>query len=94
MLLYGEDYRGAGEVLRYFGFAILPMGLVMVAEYFLIAKGRVLFAYLFFFMAPLQVLAIYLFHDSLQMVVAVMGASGVLLVFTGYGMLWRASRKS
>jgi O-antigen/teichoic acid export membrane protein len=94
VLLYGENYRGAGEVLKFYGFAILPMAFVLVAEHFLIAKGRVLFAYLFLFTAPLQSTAIYFFHDSLQMVVAVMGVSGLLLALLGYGLLWQAFRKS
>jgi len=92
--LYGENYRGAGEVLKFYGLAIFPMALVMVAEYFLIAKGRVLFAYLFLFTAPLQLTAIYFYHDSLQMVVAVMGVSGLLLALLGYGLLWRAFKKT
>lgn len=87
-LLYGENYRGAGEVLKFFGFAVFPMALVMVAEHFLIAKGRVLFAYLFVFVAPLQLVAIHFYHDSLQMVVAVMGVSGLLLTLLGYGLLF------
>lgn len=91
--LYGESYRGAGAVLKYYGFAILPMGLVLVAENFLIAKGRVLFAYLFVVTAPLQLTAIYFYHGSLLMVVSVMGASGLLLAMTGYGVLWRAFKK-
>jgi O-antigen/teichoic acid export membrane protein len=93
-ILYGEAYRGAGEVLTIFGFAILPMALVLVAERFLIAKGRVLFAYLFVLFAPLQLLAIHLFHDSLRMVVVVMGASGLLLALFGYGLMWRVYRRS
>jgi O-antigen/teichoic acid export membrane protein len=88
-LLYGENYRGAGEVLKYFGIAIFPMGMVFVAENFLIAKGRVLFAYLFAFTAPFQLTAIYFFHDSLQMVITVMGVSGLFLAILGYGFLWR-----
>jgi len=94
VLLYGETYRGAGEVLKFYGFAILPMALVLVAEHFLIAKGRVLFAYLFLFTAPLQLTAIYFYHDSLQMVVAVMGVSGLLLALLGYGLLWREFKKT
>jgi O-antigen/teichoic acid export membrane protein len=94
VLLYGENYRGAGEVLKFYGFAILPMAFVMVAEHFLIAKGRVLFAYLFLFTAPLQLTAIYFYHDTLQMVVAVMGVSGLLLALLGYGLLWWEFRKS
>lgn len=94
VLLYTENYRGAGEVLKFYGFAIFPMTLVMVAESFLIAKGRVLFACLFVFTAPLQLIAIYFFHDSLQMVVAVMGASGLLIALLGFGLLWRDFKKN
>lgn len=93
-LLYGESYRGAGEVLKFFGFAIFPMALVMVAEHFLIAKGRVLFVYLFVFIAPLQLVAIHFYHDSLQMVIGVMGVSGLLLTLLGYGLLFLESRNS
>ena len=88
-LLYGSGYDGAGELLRWYGFAILPMTLVMVAEHFLIAKGRVLFAWLFLAIAPLQVLAIFLWHDQLWQVIAIMGICGSALVAIGYGMLWR-----
>jgi len=94
VLLYGEHYRGAGVVLKFYGFAIFPMALVLVAEHFLIAKGRVLFAYLFLFIAPLQLIAVHFFHDSLQMVVAVMGASGLILAILGYGLLWSMSKRT
>lgn len=88
-LLYGERYRGAGELLQYFGFAIMPMALVTVAEYFMIAKGRIIFAYLFMIAAPLQILAVYLYHESLLMVIGIMAISGYLLAFVGFGLLWR-----
>lgn len=91
-LLYGQSYKDAGEILKLYGFAILPMALVMIAEHFLIAKGRVLFAYLFMVFAPLQIGAIYLYHDSLKVVVTVMGLSGVLVALVGYLLLWRESR--
>jgi O-antigen/teichoic acid export membrane protein len=91
-ILYGQSYQGAGEILKYYGFAILPMALVMIAEHFLIAKGRVLFAYLFVFIAPLQLITIYYFHSSPMIVVGVMGLSGAVLALIGYGLLWRASR--
>jgi hypothetical protein len=67
----------------------MPMALVMVAESFIIAKGRVMFAYLFMIAAPLQILAIYLHHESLLMVVGIMAASGYILAFAGFGLLWR-----
>jgi O-antigen/teichoic acid export membrane protein len=88
-VLYGEDYRPAAEILKYFGFAMLPMALIMVAEHFLIALGRVLFAYLFIVLAPLQLIAIYYYHDNLLNIVFIMFISGITLSLLGYGLLWR-----
>lgn len=93
-VLYGPGYTGAGELLRWYGFAILPMALVMVAEHFLIAKGRILFVWLFMAMAPIQVLAIHLWHDQLWHVIAIMGVSGGALVSVGYAMLWFEFKKN
>jgi O-antigen/teichoic acid export membrane protein len=89
-LLYGERYREAVEILRYYGFAILPMTVVMIVEHFLIAKGRVMFAYLFMIIAPLQLLTVYLYHETLLMIVGIMAIFGVLLVCVGAGLLWRS----
>ena len=91
---YGAGYAGAGQLLRWYGIAILPLALVMVAEHFLIAKGKVLFAWLFLAMAPLQIGAIYLWHTELIQVLAVMGGCGAVLVLTGYGMLWYEYQRS
>lgn len=91
---YGAEYTGAGKLLQWYGLAIFPMTLVMVAEHFLIAKGRVLFAWLLLAMAPLQVTVIYLYHDKLIQVIIVMGISGATLVMIGYGILWREYRRS
>ena len=65
------------------------MALVMVAEHFLIAMGQVLFAYLFAVVAPLQLLAIYFYHETLLNVIIILGVSGALLVIIGYSLLWR-----
>jgi O-antigen/teichoic acid export membrane protein len=94
VLFYGESYRPAAQVLRWFGFAMLPMALVLVAEHFLIAKGRVLFAYLFLVSAPLELAAIQLWHPSPLAVLAWVGACGVALGAVGYGLLWREYRRS
>lgn len=91
-LLYGPAYAGAGELLRWYGLATLPMTLVMVAEHFLIAKGRVLFAWLFLGVAPLQLLAIHLWHEDLLYVIAILGLSGAILMLLGFGTLWREYR--
>jgi O-antigen/teichoic acid export membrane protein len=93
-IFYGADYADAGILLQWYGLAIFPMTLVMVAEHFLMAKGKVLFAWLFLAMAPLQITAINLWHAELIQVVSVMGVSGATLVVVGYGMLWRDYRRS
>jgi hypothetical protein len=65
------------------------MALVMVAEHFLIAQGRVLFAWLFLAVAPLQLLVIHLWHPDLRSVILVIGAGGAVMAILGYGVLLR-----
>ena len=86
---YGPQYSKAGDLLSYYVWAILPMALVMVAEHFLIAKGRVVFAWLFLAVAPFQLLVIYLWHPNLESVILVLGAGGSVMVVIGYGMLFK-----
>jgi O-antigen/teichoic acid export membrane protein len=88
-LFYGAAYAPAGELLALYGWAVLPMALVMVAEHFLIAQGRVLFAWLFLAVAPLQLLVIHLWHPDLRSVILVIGAGGAVMALVGYGMLLR-----
>ena len=90
VLFYGEEYRSAGTILKFYGFAMLPMALVMVVEHFLIAKGRVLFAYLFILTLPLQLLAVYFFHGTLLTVVTVVGVYSLLVAVLGFALLFRA----
>jgi O-antigen/teichoic acid export membrane protein len=82
-LFYGQNYDGAGQILRWYGFAILPMATVIIAEQYLIARGQVLFAWIFLAIAPLQILAIYLWHTELWMILLSMGVFGALLAFIG-----------
>ena len=83
VLIYGEGYSGAGSILRWYGFAILPMALVMVYEHYLIAKGKMIFTWVFLIFGPLQIVAIYLWHDKLIYVLAAVGGSGLLLFLCG-----------
>lgn len=91
-VLYGGRYADAGGLLASYGFAMLPMALVMVAEHFLIAQGRVLFAWLFVLLAPIQVATIHFWHPSLQAVIATIGLFGTLLAAAGCGILMHESR--
>jgi len=93
-IFYGPNYSGASELLRWYGFAVLPIALVMVAEHYLIAKGKVFFAWLFLAFSPLQLFAIILWHQKVWMVLAIVGAFGTLTMFVGYGLLWREYRRA
>lgn len=95
-LLYGQKYQPAAELLRYYGFALLPMALVMVAEYFLIAKGRVIFAYVMMFVIPFVLLAAQAYHGRLMDMVYILGACGWGLALVGFGVIgiqyWQGGR--
>lgn len=95
-LLYGQKYQPAAELLRYYGFAMLPMALVMVAEYFLIAKGRVVFAYIMMLVIPFVLLAAQARHGRLMDMVYILGACGWGLALVGFGVIgiqyWQGGR--
>lgn len=86
-LFYGTRYMGASDILRWYGLAILPMALVLVAEHFLIAQGRVLFAWLFLAIAPFELLSIQIYHQEPLMVVAIIGTFGFVTMILGFGLL-------
>ena len=86
-LLYGPDYRVSADVLRYFGFAMLPMSLIYVAENFLIAKGRVVFAYLMMIAIPFILYAVHVCHDNLVDIVYILGGFGWVVAFLGFGII-------
>jgi O-antigen/teichoic acid export membrane protein len=86
-LFYGQKYQGAAELLTYYGFAMLPMTLVMVAEHFLIAKGRVIFAYVMMLGIPFVFLAAQAYHDRLIDMVYILAACGWGLALVGFGVI-------
>ena len=94
LLLYGEAYVGADVLLKWYGFAILPMALVLVAEYFMIAKGEVLFTWLFLAMSPIQIFLMLFWHDHLWQIIVIMGGCGTALLLTGFYMLLRRYLKT
>lgn len=81
-LLFGPAFGESAGVLQWYGWAMVPVALIMVLEHYLIAQGKLLFAYLIFAAAPLLVLASWHFSERLTDLVFVMGfvASGILTV--------------
>jgi O-antigen/teichoic acid export membrane protein len=90
---YGKDYSTSGQLLGWYGIAILPMALVVIAENILIAQGRVLFCWLFLAILPFELLAIYIWHSELWMIILAIGVSGFCLFIAGYVLLWLEWRK-
>jgi len=82
--IYGSSYSGAEYILKWYGFAILPMSMVMLAENFLIAKNEVIFTWLFIFIAPIEIICMYNFHQSLDKILLVIFISGLLLLLLGF----------
>lgn len=95
-LLYGQKYPGAAELLKYYGFAMLPMSIIMVAEHFLIAKGRVIFAYVMMLGIPFVLYAAHNYNERLIDMVYILIAGGCGVALVGFGVIgaqnWRGWR--
>jgi O-antigen/teichoic acid export membrane protein len=84
---YGNKYPIAGELLSYYGFVILPMSIIMVMEHFLLAKGRILFTSIFALLVPVQIAAIFLWHQSLFILMGIVFIVGSAAVLIGLSIL-------
>ena len=82
-LVYGQAYMGAGDLLRWYGIAMLPLALIIVLEHYLIAHGRALFSWIFLMISPLQAMAVYFWHDQLMNVVISIACCGIILLIIG-----------
>lgn len=73
VFIYGDSYKASGELLPFFCLAMTPISIIILSEHYLIARGRTLFAWIFFLTAPIVLLSIYFFHESLlQVLIAIM----------------------
>ncbi len=92
-LLFGNEYRQAHEILRLFGFAMLPMSIVMILLNYFIAKGKTSFSYILMFFAFLEVAAIYFFNEKIIWIVYIILFSGTGCLVAGLLILLNGSRK-
>jgi O-antigen/teichoic acid export membrane protein len=92
-ILYGKNYAGAGEILKLYGLAILPMTLVVIAQHFLIAKGELFFAYFFLIVTPVQIFALFNWHQRLTDILIVIASSGIMLASISYFLIWKNFKK-
>ncbi len=86
---YGPKYVLSSDLLKWYGLMMLPMALMMVAEYFAMALGKVVYAWLSLFYTPLQLLLISQYHSTLFEIMLIVGMCGLLLLLSGYFALWK-----
>ena len=91
-LLFGAKYIEAAPILKWFGFVITPLSLVLIAEQYLIAKRQTLFCWLFLAALPVEFLAIHYWHSNLYSILYIVGSFGLVLLILGYLIMWRMYR--
>jgi O-antigen/teichoic acid export membrane protein len=82
-LFFNNKYSASSSILKWYGFCIMPIVLIITLEYFIIAKNKLFFTYLILFMSPLVFLFAHLFHDNLFFIIFIMGIFSTLLLFFG-----------
>lgn len=88
-IFYGAEYLDAANLLYIYSLSIMPMAYVILAEHFLLAKGRNLFTWIFFAISPLQILAMLLWHQTLFQIIAIIATSNSLVAIIGYVILFK-----
>lgn len=73
-MIYGDRFPMAAGLLAAYGFAVLPLGLTLVAEHFLIAKSRMTVAWVLLVAAVAEIATMVAWHPSPWAVIAVMAA--------------------
>lgn len=93
-LLYGPQYTESGNLLAYYGLASMPMALVLICEHYLLARGRILFVWLFIVFAPLQLLSFYIWHDNPISMIVVQGFFGLMVLLFGLFLIFNEGQKN
>lgn len=85
--LFGENYAQAGHLLGMYGLAMIPMGVAVLLNHFLIANGQTLLSWLFVAAALVEVGVIHVWHPTLEAVIAVIAVCNLLLAIIGCSIL-------
>jgi O-antigen/teichoic acid export membrane protein len=87
-LLYGSSYLAAGKLLPWFSLSMIPITIIILAEHYLIAKGKTLFAWIFFLTVPIALIAINFLHEDLITVILIIGIYGAIVGAIGFILMW------
>ena len=81
--LYGEKYGDAGRLLAFYGPAMVPMGVALVTQVFVVAKGRPLFSWIIAATAICEIGMLNAWHPSLEAVLATIAVFNTGLAILG-----------
>ena len=92
--IYGDKYYAAGNLLKWYGFAMLPVSIVILIENFLIAKGKILFTWIFALALPMEFIAINFWHEHPMQLILVILSFGLALLFLGISLMFYSGNKN
>ncbi len=81
--LFGSSYADAGNILWKYAIAIMPMALSILCENYLIAKGSVIFSWLFLVAVPIEILSIYFYGKTIVDVILIIGLCNLAVLLSG-----------
>lgn len=82
-LLFGAAYTNAGDILGYYSLAMVPLAVVVSMEYFLMARGYVVYAWLTTVFAPIEIALLMHTKSNVLNFVAIIGLSNLILMIFG-----------
>lgn|GEM_PF-4920867 len=93
-LLFGDRYDNTGNLLGWYCLSMMPISIAMVIESAVIAKGRLLFSWLYIIFAPIQLLSIVYLHTTLLSVIHIIGITGLFILIIGLGIMYFRNGKN
>ena len=91
-LFFGDRHPYAAEVLRWYGFAMVPVAIIFLAEQFLIARNQIVFAWLLLLVAPIQLFLMINLSTSFNDLLLIIGVCSTAALFIGIGLMIKIER--
>jgi O-antigen/teichoic acid export membrane protein len=84
-LFYNEKYEFAGNILKYYGFAVAPLTFIYFYEHILLAKNKVLFSFLVLTITPMMIIYFWYYGiPTINMLLTSIFYFGALILTLGY----------
>jgi len=84
----GSDFEGLSDLVGPVSIAFLPLALILISEHYAIAMKKVVFAWVFIGLAPIQIITMMIFNDEIINLAICIGFFGFLSLIIGYGYIF------